>query len=457
MTLRIYVLRRWRLLALLVALLAMPWLAWWHRESCTYAETGALRTLLDQLDVTEPGWRSASATTTDGGQAQLLEEAADRLPGGRFSKPLLVQLDKCDPAEPLPDGMGMAIRSELNKLTSALAAAHCLTAGPIIQPTTATQRPSAPNRYAEQVAQLLFLEVIALAADGRGEEALAAARAIVEVGRSVGMESLETRCHCADVAVLGIEQTLARSMPSAGALLETQQLLAAEASDLLPLLTATARGERVRQFETPAPACLTTLCSMPSGSSAERLGCWLWHDAGSTRQRRANLELMTILVRSLSQGPRGQVIFIDCCENHLLAGVHDKELAGPILALVNVARHVHRTRMALASAQVVLAVERYRVEKGNWPENVAVLVPSWLDNLPQDDFGLSAIQVRKLEDGLVAYSVGDDHSDDGGVIERPSLLLMPKSRRPYPGTDVGLQVWNIDRRGLGMARVERSR
>jgi hypothetical protein len=45
---------------------------------------------------------------------------------------------------------------------------------------------------------------------------------------------------------------------------------------------------------------------------------------------------------------------------------------------------------------------------------------------------------RRLQDGIVVYSIGRDRKDDGGKINR--------AKPEAPGGDLGFRLWDIDKR-----------
>jgi hypothetical protein len=75
--------------------------------------------------------------------------------------------------------------------------------------------------------------------------------------------------------------------------------------------------------------------------------------------------------------------------------------------------------VALDTARVTVAmtgvaVERYRVAKGNLPSRLDELVPEFLTVVPSDPFDGRPLRYKKLVKGYVVYSVGEDGKDDGG-------------------------------------------
>lgn len=98
-----------------------------------------------------------------------------------------------------------------------------------------------------------------------------------------------------------------------------------------------------------------------------------------------------------------------------------------------------RCQANLRCALAGLAAERYRQETGRWPEQLAELVPKYLKQVPADPYDGQPLRLRRLEDGLVIYSVGPDRKDDGGTLTRQNA---------FPdGTDIGFRMWDADKRG----------
>lgn len=65
-------------------------------------------------------------------------------------------------------------------------------------------------------------------------------------------------------------------------------------------------------------------------------------------------------------------------------------------------------------ARTALALEAHNLAQGRLPEAVDGLVPAYLPSVPTDPFGGQALRYRKLDEGFVVYSVGEDLTDDGG-------------------------------------------
>jgi hypothetical protein len=68
-------------------------------------------------------------------------------------------------------------------------------------------------------------------------------------------------------------------------------------------------------------------------------------------------------------------------------------------------------------AQIVCALERYRLAHVKYPETLNELVPQFIDKLPHDIIGGQSLEYRRTADGqFVLYSVGWNETDDGGQL-----------------------------------------
>jgi len=68
----------------------------------------------------------------------------------------------------------------------------------------------------------------------------------------------------------------------------------------------------------------------------------------------------------------------------------------------------------LGSAQMALAVLRYRLQHQRLPDSLDDLMPEFIDAVPIDPFGGQALRYRRQVKGFVIYSVGVDGLDNGG-------------------------------------------
>ena len=68
-------------------------------------------------------------------------------------------------------------------------------------------------------------------------------------------------------------------------------------------------------------------------------------------------------------------------------------------------------------ARVAVALERYHLAHGEYPETLAALAPQFIEKIPHDVIGGQPLHYRRTDDGqFVLYSVGWNETDDGGVV-----------------------------------------
>jgi hypothetical protein len=92
-------------------------------------------------------------------------------------------------------------------------------------------------------------------------------------------------------------------------------------------------------------------------------------------------------------------------ENYFLPGLADR------------ARRFAHTQSSTDLARVAIALERFRLAHGGYPDTLANLTPQFLQNIPHDVINGQPLKYRRTDDGqFVLYSVGWDEKDDGGTV-----------------------------------------
>jgi uncharacterized protein (TIGR03067 family) len=101
----------------------------------------------------------------------------------------------------------------------------------------------------------------------------------------------------------------------------------------------------------------------------------------------------------------------------------------------------HRHRVERQLAELAIALERYRLKHGDYPEKLALLVPEQIDRVPGDVFSGKPFQYKgiKLPTGqsqYTLYSVGINEQDDfanfpGGNVDGDDLVVMSPRLSPY--------------------------
>ncbi len=85
-------------------------------------------------------------------------------------------------------------------------------------------------------------------------------------------------------------------------------------------------------------------------------------------------------------------------------------------ALSNALKRTAETQAVVSQATLACALERYRLAKGEYPEQLAALTPSYIQQLPHDPITGSSLIYQKNEGEYILYSVGWDGKDDGGLV-----------------------------------------
>jgi hypothetical protein len=293
---------------------------------------------------------------------------------------------------------------------------------------------------------LLDYDALLRAQDGDMDGALTSCRGILNCGRSVGDEptlvSMLVRIALNAVATKRVERTLAQGEPSEAALARVQHEFEAEAEE--PLLLIGARGERgmmdgaLQAVEAGDldPNWLFALTGGKNGATILVGSTQFLRLPGVIKRVRAavlryNDQFVEITKLPVEQQPE-RIKELQAAEKSL------PELARPILyASTKVAVAFHRDRATLRCAAVMVALERYRRANNRWPGSLTDLVPADLPKVPLDPFDSSPLRYRRLDDGVVVYSVGSDGQDNGGKFDKNPAK---------EGTDLGLRLWDVSKR-----------
>jgi hypothetical protein len=84
-------------------------------------------------------------------------------------------------------------------------------------------------------------------------------------------------------------------------------------------------------------------------------------------------------------------------------------------ALAKSAERVAQTQTAVNQARIAIALERYRLRHGHFPDSLVMLAPDFISVLPHDLINGQPLKYRPADDGqFILYSVGWNEKDDGG-------------------------------------------
>lgn len=105
-----------------------------------------------------------------------------------------------------------------------------------------------------------------------------------------------------------------------------------------------------------------------------------------------------------------------------------------IPALDRAYNYAYRIRALHEATETVLAIKRWRIEKGQYPMSLNELVMAgYIEKVPMDPYSDKPLVYKKSDDSFVLYSLGPDFDDDGGV-ENPEDSQ--KRRQEGPGDEV---------------------
>jgi len=113
-----------------------------------------------------------------------------------------------------------------------------------------------------------------------------------------------------------------------------------------------------------------------------------------------------------------------------------KMFGAEFLFMGNFLKNIAYAQASVDLARTAIALERYRLAHGEFPEALDALAPQFIAQVPHDVIGGGPLKYRRTTDGqFVLYSVGWNETDDGGV------GAFTKSKTPSPDISHGDWVW----------------
>ena len=105
-------------------------------------------------------------------------------------------------------------------------------------------------------------------------------------------------------------------------------------------------------------------------------------------------------------------------------------------SLTNAFKKFARGQLDTDLARTAIALERYRLAHGEFPESLDALAPQFIAQVPHDVIGGAALKYRREQDGTFKlYSIGWNEKDDGGVV------VFSKGETPSADFKQGDWVW----------------
>ena len=86
-------------------------------------------------------------------------------------------------------------------------------------------------------------------------------------------------------------------------------------------------------------------------------------------------------------------------------------------ALGNAVKKFAYAQISTDLARVAVALERYHLAHGSFPDSLDALSPQFIEKIPHDIINGQPLHYRRTDDGqFILYSVGWNETDDGGVV-----------------------------------------
>jgi hypothetical protein len=447
----------------MVLLLGLVGAAFYYRA--TVAAERRLQKAMAEADRLDPGWRlddilRNQPAIPDEDNGALRRMTVERLlPAGLGS--LFSSVASIRPQVQLSANLIASLRTKLQESPSAVEAARRLSQEkeghiPITLGRNRYSTVLPPLMSSLDVARLLSLDATLLAQDQELDKAVDSCRAILGTGRTVGegpyLMATLVRVSIALITQRSLERILAQGVTTEGDLADVQHFLEEEAGR--PFLLNALRGERAGvdlMFEGLERAEIKVTDVVPLLPDWSHLvayvpaGLYCPLLCGSIKDNRAAcLECFTRMIEIAKLPPRERTRRTQELSRSIDA---QPWLARQFLWII-LAGHwqqVEAEVTILRTSVVALAAERYRLVHGRWPDTLEALVPQYLSQVPDDPFVDGPLRLRRLDDGLVVYSVGPDGIDNGGNIGTGGRTR---------GTDLGFRLWDVKERRQPAAEAE---
>jgi tetratricopeptide (TPR) repeat protein len=348
-----------------------------------------------------------------------------------------------EPQRRLDDRQIDALRSELKRAEEALTISRDLTelsegrAAIVVTPDFLSTN---LNRVQDvrEIAYLLASDSLAKAEAEDADGALHACRAVLNSGRSIGEEPFPiaqlVRIAARAIAQQKEERVLAQGEPSQDALRQFQKALELEDQDNVLLVLM--RGERagldqlMQGLQNGTWEFDVDGTTIPRGSKPFTPSARISY----TIQRAALLRYMNRAVE-IAQSPAEQRATQYSGLQASVTKKLDNLFVGLFTPPKSVIEACQRSHAQLRCAIAATAAERYQQALGRWPDDLNALKDGgYLREVPNDPYDGQPLRLKRLDDGLVIYTLGPDCVDNGGRIDRKD----PRT----PGTDIGFRLWD---------------
>jgi len=302
-------------------------------------------------------------------------------------------------------------------------------------------------RY-RRLAGMLRFGAICAAEDGQPDVALDHCRAFASLTQAMARPPLLITALVSfagqNILATAIARTLAISEPSSSALATMQE----EIQTLLdaPVILEAMRGERTFVADKVTSLAEGILEQEDIDAMHRKFPLSLWKlkkwafrkifggELAGNRSAR-ELRFYTGVIELLKSSPDGPTIHpeeMKSLDKQSGFGLGETRRTTRMMLLTD-----RRQRAGMAAMVVALAAERFRNERGRWPNNQEELLPDYLHKLPCNPHTLEPMTYYRMPDGIEIEARGRDWISMGGII--------PYLRGRQRG-DVKLRLWNPELR-----------
>ena len=248
------------------------------------------------------------------------------------------------------------------------------------------------------------------------------------------------RLACARLSVKALEGVLAQGEADPRQLLDLQRMFQDESTQ--PLQVIAARSDRAMLHRFLEITEAHGIDRAGYGMTTSKLGPYFddfIDKAKSVQAHSEHLRYLTACVE-IAKLPHLE-------QRSQLASLVKPQAALPAL-LVSLTRGGEPDKMMVAfhswlaqlrCVTIGLALERFRLAEGRWPNSLNELVPKYLIRVPRDPFEGKPLRYRRLQapsmSGVVVYSVGPNGVYDGGSLER--------TNQQTTAADVCFRLWDV--------------
>lgn len=445
-----------------------------------------LPAVVAEIDRVDPGWRlediESSRTQipeSENGALRVSEfrRIVNELTGrpaseGEWTAPAsyedLEALRETAPDTALPQDKVLIFRERLQTMAPALAVAKTLADYPQGRFITVHSRDAFSTLLPEHQAgrklvDMLYVDALLQIQDRNHAEAVRDCVAILHMANSYDEEhSIVTqliRSAIVHSAIRVLERMLAQGLCSDAELLAFQREF--ERAFAAPLLSRAAQGERgaLHYFLSSLAAGDVADQQLLEGMTGVSDRAQLPTGAEIRRIHARMLQRCTKFLELLRQPPEMQASLVQALDaqdfsapwarsqlaQSLMTGPFRMQRAPDQPNRSEFADFVdsnHRWIGHLRSVITACAIERYRLAHGDWPHDLAVLVPAYLTEIPRDPVDGEPLRFTRTADGVRIYSIGNDKTDNEGQLCR-------KSSGDTNGFDFGFELWNASQRPQG--------